>query len=34
MTCILIGAGAGVVAAYGTIMAWAWWYGRKWRWRG
>ena len=31
MICILIGAGAGIVAAYAGVMALAWWYGRKWR---
>jgi len=31
MSCILIGAGAGVVTAYGAIMVLAWWYGSKWR---
>ena len=31
MTCILIGAGAGIGSAYGGVMALAWWYGGKWR---
>lgn len=31
--CIGLGAVIGGLTAYGGVMALAWWYGHKWRWR-